>query len=168
MNTTTRKSTAAGFFALAALGLVACSPPHQVDSGHKVATATSQDPDSLSGATTTASRANVAEASKAQATTSAAAAGQQPVYVNCGNSLGTEPDRIVLTCQDENDFIENITWDEWTESIATGTGTRVTVDPDRREEETQIILANPQQVNGELQFTNVTVDGIPVNPESQY
>lgn len=170
---TTRKATAAGFFALAALGLAACSPPHQVDSGNKVDTATSQNPDSLAGSgqetQASATRSNVAQASSARAATSTSAAGaEQPTYTNCGKDQGTEPDRIVLACQDENDFVEEISWTEWTDSIASGTGTRVTVDPDRREEDIQIVLSNPQDVNGKMQFTTVTVDGISVNPESQY
>ncbi|AWB83729.1 hypothetical protein [Corynebacterium liangguodongii] len=162
----TSKAIAAGFFALAALGLAACSPPHQVDSAEKVDTATTQDPRSLAGAAQasaeSAPRSNVAEAA------APIEASGTPVFIDCGKPAGSEPKRITLSCQDQNDFIEDITWDEWSSTIATGTGTRVTVDPDRRVENTEIVLGSPQEVNGGLQYTTVSVAGVSVNPGTQY
>ena len=172
MNITTTRKAAAGFFALAALGLAACSPPHEVDSGNKVDTATSQNPDSLAGSghetPASATRANVVEASQANATPTPVAAGELPTLINCGTATGNEPERLVLSCEDGNDFIENITWNEWSDEIASGTGTRVTLDPDRRVEGTQVILGNPEVIEGTFVFTTVSVDGTSINPESNY
>lgn len=172
MNINTTRKAAAGFFALAALGLGACSPPHQVDSGNKVDTATSQNPDSLPGAgvetSTGVAPTNVADAAEATATTTAAAEGELPLYIACGRAEDNTIERIVLACEEQNDFIENIEWSEWTGTLASGVGTRVTVDPERRVENTQIQLGNPQRVNGTLQFTTVTVDGLEINPDSTY
>lgn len=171
--TSSRTAAAAGFFAVAALGLAACSPPGQVDSAQKVDTATSQNPGSLNGGTEQTSGAqstNVAGASSASASAnpSAAPTGTLPVLRNCGEASQTQPARIVLSCADQNDYLENITWSDWSTDLATGTGTRVTVDPDRRETDIEVILGNPQLVDGELQFTTVTVDGATINPESNY
>ncbi|MBA4503919.1 hypothetical protein ACUY28_08600 [Corynebacterium sanguinis] len=169
MNITTTRKAAAGFFALAALGLAACSPPHEVDSGNKVDTATSQNPDSLAGSghetPASATRANVVEASQANATPTPS---QLPTYINCGTDVGPEPDRLVLSCEDEDDYIENITWNEWSGRIGSGLGTRVTLNPDRRVEGTQVVLGNPEVIDGVLRFTTVSVDGISINPESNY
>lgn len=161
-----RKATAAILVSLAALGLSACHPPHQVDSDHKVDTATSQDPNSLAnaGETTGATATNVAQATAPQR----AAAGQRPVYIDCGQPVGAEPARLSLSCSERNDFIEDITWTQWDGMLATGTGTRITVNPDRRTPDSQIILGNPVEVDGQLQFTTVSIDGVEVNPNSQY
>ena len=169
--TSPRNKAAAGFFAAAALGLAACSPPGQVDSAQKVDTATSQDPSSLNGGTAQtagATSTNVADASAASASAnpSEVAPGTQPVFRNCGNPSQTQPARVLLACADQNDFLEDVTWSQWGEALATGTGTRVTVNPDRRVEDIEIILGDPQLVDGELQFTTVTVDGAKMNPES--
>ncbi|WP_291314877.1 hypothetical protein [Corynebacterium sp. UBA2622] len=169
-----RKAVAAGFFAVAALGMAACSPPGQVDSAQKVDTATSQNAGSLNGGATQSSEGkptNVAEASSASASASTSAspvpAGTLPVLRNCGESSQTKPARIVLACGDQDDFMDNIVWQDWGTDLATGTGTRITVSPDRREEDTKIVLGNPEMIDGEMQFTTVTVDGTKINPESR-
>ncbi|WJY67707.1 hypothetical protein [Corynebacterium auris] len=162
-----RTAVAAGFAAVAALGLAACSPPGEVDSEQKVDTATDQDPNSLSGGTAQshdASPTNVAEV----ATSTAPAADSLPVLRNCGEAGEIEPNQVDLACAEQNDFIEDIEWNEWSADLATGVGTRVTREPDRRVEDIEIVLGNPELIDGELQFTTVTVDGISINPESQY
>ncbi|WP_342319423.1 hypothetical protein [Corynebacterium mayonis] len=176
--TASRPAVAAGFFAVAALGLAACSPPGEVDSTQKIDTATSQNPNSLpdagssSAATTRATStqsstaSNVAEAESATATTTSAS-DELPVLSNCGQAGLVEPQRVILACEDQDDFIEDITWVQWTSQLAIGTGTRITVDPNRRVADTQIVLGSPEVVNGKLQFATVTVDGATINPESQ-
>ncbi|WKD57949.1 hypothetical protein CAPI_07045 [Corynebacterium capitovis DSM 44611] len=166
-----RTVASAGFSAVVALGLAACSPPHQVDSEQKVDTAKTQNPDSLAGSasTTKATSTNVAEASatrKSADATATLAPGTVPAYENCDGVAEQRPTRLALSCKDQDDFMENISWRSWGESLAAGVGTRVTVDPDRREEDATIVLSSPQIVDGELRFTVVTVDGETINPDS--
>ncbi|MEX3505541.1 hypothetical protein [Corynebacterium sp. LK2510] len=168
MTSSTARTAAAGFFAVAALGLAACSPPGEVDSAQKIDTATSQNAAANTAAQQTSTGAtgvsNVGDAATATATT--VPAGTVPVLRNCGEAGQTEPQRIVLSCADQDDFIQDITWTQWTPELAVGTGTRVTVNPDRVVEETPISLGAAQMIDGELQFSTVTVDGVTVNPES--
>ncbi|SDS25361.1 hypothetical protein [Corynebacterium timonense] len=163
-----RTAVVASVAAVASLGLAACSPPGQVDSEQKVDTATSQDADSLPGGTAETGHAVPTNVAEVTGTTSPAPAGTLPVLRNCGEPSETEPTEIVLACKDQNDLLEDIEWSEWGEDLAVGTGTRVTIDPDRRVENAEIILGNPTMVDGELQFTTVSVEGREINPESQY
>lgn len=171
MIATSSRKAVAGVAALAALALAGCTPPHQNDSAEKVDTATSQDPTSLkgAGATTSAKATNVTEARQAQeqATSSPAAAGA-PVFNNCGATGLVRPDRLTVDCQNQDDYLEDIVWDQWNEDIAEGTATRVVVSPDNREEDVKVVLGNPENIDGQLVFTTVSVNGQPVVPDNNY
>lgn len=168
---------AAGIAAIAALSIAACSPPHEQPSTEKIDTATSQNPDSLAGGdhlagqTAVASATNVADAAKASTTapatsTAAASADGTPMFNNCGQTGLQRPTSLNLDCNGGKERLEDIVWDQWTEAGATGTATQITVDPDRVVEGAQVTLGAPQEVDGDLVFTVISVDGVTVNPEN--
>lgn len=177
---TPRQVAALALVATAAFGVTACSPPNQQDSAEKVDTATSQNPNSLpdagqTGGTATATATNVTDANaSAQATTSAeraaanAAPDGTPLFINCETEAEHKPGTIVLNCKDKNDVAENITWDDWTDEIAHGTATRNIKDVDRVVENAQITLSAPKDVDGALVFTQISVDGANVQPQTTY
>ena len=152
------RTAAAGLVAVAAVSLAACHPPHEVDSEQKIDTATSQKAESLAsyGATTSVSSATA---------TSTAMADETPTIANCGAVELERPTEMTLDCQGQDDFLRNITWDSWEAGMATGTGTRVTENPDAQQPEVAISLSNPQVVNGVLAYTDITVDGTAIYPE---
>ena len=104
---------------------------------------------------------------KRQRTTTAAAAGT-PAFNNCGATGLVRPERLTVDCQKQDDFLEDIVWDQWGEDLAEGTATRVVVSPDNREEGVKVVLGNPEIVDGKPVFTTVTVDGQPVVPDNNY
>ena len=176
---TSRKVAALALTAVTALGVTACTPPNQNDSEQKVDTATSQNPNSLKGegaaGTSTASATNVADANaSAQETTSAqreeaqAAADGTPFFLDCNEQSQVKPSTISLNCKDQDDFAEDIVWEEWTDEIARGTATRNYKDLDRVVENAQVILSAPENVDGVLAFTQISVDGANVQPQTQY
>lgn len=179
MIATSSRKAVAGVAALAALALAGCTPPHQNPSSEKVDTATTQDPNSLKGAGTSATTAGTAT-STATATnvtaanavkeqeTSVAAVAAAPVFNNCGATDLVRPDRLTVDCENQDDFLENIVWDQWGEDLAEGTATRVVTSPDNREEGVKVVLGNPEIVDGKPVFTTVTVDGQPVVPDNNY
>jgi len=176
---TSSRKAVAGVAALAALALAGCTPPHQNPSSEKVDTATTQDPNSLKGAgtsattagtatsTATATNVTAANAVKEQETSEAAVAAA-PVFNNCGATDLVRPDRLTVDCENQDDFLENIVWDQWGEDLAEGTATRVVTSPDNREEGVKVVLGNPEIVDGKPVFTTVTVDGQPVVPDNNY
>lgn len=181
MTSSHSRTAAAALAAVAALGLAACTPPHENPSDLKVDTATSQDPDSLAssgetgGATAAATATNVAEASSvrasstASATATALAAGDNtPLVDNCGQTGLERPTSLNLDCKDNRERLEDIVWDEWNADGAKGTATRITVNPDRVVENAQVLLGSPKEVDGRLVFTVISVDGDSINPESAY
>lgn len=182
MTSSHSRTAAAALAAVAALGLAACTPPHQNPSDLKVDTATSQDPDSLASsgetgnaATAAATATNVAEASSvrasstASATATARAAGDNtPLVDNCGQTGLERPTSLNLDCKDNREHLEDIVWDEWNADGAKGTATRVTVNPDRVVEGAQVLLGSPKEVDGRLVFTVISVDGDSINPDSAY
>lgn len=170
---------AAGIAALATLGVTACTPPNENPSDQKIDTASSQSADSLAssgatGQTTAATATNVAEASSVRssssAATSTAVAGQDdtPFLNNCDVTDLQRPTSLNLDCEDNKHRLDDIVWDQWTAYGATGTATEITVDPDRVIEGAQVSLGAPQEVDGKLVFSTITVDGVQYNPESQY
>ena len=174
MIATSSRKAVAGVAALAALALAGCTPPHQNPSSEKVDTATTQDPNSLKGASTatttgtaTATNVTAANAVKEQKTSEAAVAAA-PVFNNCGATDLVRPDRLTVDCENQDDFLENIVWDQWGEDLAEGTATRVVTSPDNREEGVKVVLGNPEIVAGKPVFTTVTVDGQPVVPDNNY
>ena len=177
MIATSSRKAVAGVAALAAFALAGCTPPHQNPSDEKVDTATSQDPTSLKGvggttttqATSSAEATNVTEANELsqERTTTAAAAGT-PAFNNCGATGLVRPERLTVDCQKQDDFLEDIVWDQWGEDLAEGTATRVVVSPDNREEGVKVVLGNPEMVDGEVVFTTISVDGQPVVPDNEY
>lgn len=181
MTSSHSRTAAAALAAAAALGLAACTPPHQNPSDLKVDTATSQDPDSLASsgetgnATAGATATNVAEASSVRASSTASAtataltAGDNtPLVDNCAQTGLERPTSLNLDCKDNRERLEDIVWDEWNEDGAKGTATRITVNPDRVVEGAQVLLGSPQEVDGRLVFTVLSVDGDSINPESAY
>lgn len=175
MIATSSRKAVAGVAAVAALALAGCTPPNENPSSEKVDTATSQDPTSLKGAgssstgATTATATNVTEANAAQEQeTAVAAAGEIPSYNNCGATGLVRPDRLTVDCQNQDDFLEDIVWDQWDEDLAEGTATRVVVSPDNREEGVKVVLGNPEVVDGQLVFTTASVNGQSVVPDNNY
>ena len=167
-----RKAAVAGV-AAAALALAGCHPPHENPSDLKVDTAMSQNPDSLMGAgqTTQSSTAtNVTQANEARKTTTTAAVSAEgtPLLDNCDATGLLRPERLTVDCKNQDDFLEDIVWDEWGETLAVGTATRVVVSPDNREEGVQVVLGAPQVVDGKLVFTSMSVNGTNVTPENNY
>lgn len=160
----------AGTAVIAALALAGCHPPHENPSEEKIDTATSQDPSSLKGGKETATPTNVVEAQEESKDTGAAVVAEDgtPMLNNCGETGLVRPTELTLDCKKQDDFLEDIVWDEWGQDLAVGTATRVVRDPDNREEGVQVVLGSPQIVNDELVFTTASVNGIPINPESNY
>lgn len=169
---TSRKVAITVFAAATALGLAACSPPNEQDSDHKVDTATSQNPDSLpgkaDGATTTSTKYDPFEAAlKSPDLIAKTAQDGTPFYSDCNANAQYQPNRIVLNCKDQNDFAENIVWEDWSEEIAHGTATRTREGKDPVAN-AQITLSAPKAVDGTMVFGNVTIDGVNVNPQTDY
>lgn len=166
------RKAVAGIAAVAALTLAGCTPPNENPSTEKVDTATSQDPSSLKGAGQAGetSATNVTEADELSQDTGEAvvAADGTPMLNNCGQTGLVRPESLTVDCKKQDDFLEDIVWDSWDDNLATGTATRVVLDPDNREEGVQVVLGSPQIVNDELVFTTMSVDGAPVNPENDY
>ncbi|OEY23586.1 hypothetical protein [Corynebacterium sp. Marseille-P4321] len=165
------RKAVAGIAAVAAIALAGCTPPNENPSTEKVDTATTQDPNSLKGAgSATASATNVTEADELSQDTGEAVVAEDgtPMLNNCGVTGLVRPERLTVDCKKQDDFLEDIVWDSWDDNLATGTATRVVLDPDNREEGVQVVLGSPQIVNDELVFTTMSVDGAPVNPENDY
>ena len=162
--------TAAGLAALAALTITGCTPPHENPSTQKVDTATSQNPDSLasSGLTSEAATAGGEDAAASETVTVVVGEDDTPFVNNCGEMGLERPARLNLDCKNNRDRLEDIVWSEWNETGASGTATRITTNPDRVVEGTQVTLGDPQDVDGVLTFTVLSVDGTSVNPDSQY
>ncbi|ANE03607.1 hypothetical protein [Corynebacterium crudilactis] len=142
MTTLSRKFFATGATALAAIALVACTPPNQNDSDLKVATATGVKAPAKS--------------------TSTAAATDAPGYIDCVAAPTQQPSEISLNCAMDIDQLTDISWSAWTADSATGTGTRVVVSDTGEETETEDVavkLSFPTQSSQGLVFTQVTVDG---------
>lgn len=176
---TIRKAAAFGLVPLTAFAMVACSPPNEQPSDQKVDTATSQDAASLQGegqiaATEATGAPNVVEAEEAASATETERENAQtnadgtPFFLDCDNNTVAKPNRIVLNCMDQDDFAEDIEWDEWGEDIATGKGTRNYVGGDRVKENVQVVVSSPEVVDGKLVFTQVSVDGDTFNPRTKY
>lgn len=168
-----RKATAA-VAAVAALALAACTPPNENPSDIKVDTATGQNPASLPGEKAAATPTNVLEAATASPTASATetvtAVGTSdatPLVNNCGATGLERPTSLTLNCSDQNDYLQDIVWDVWDDQIAQGTATRITTNPARQVEDTQVVLGNPVIESGVLVFDTISVDGVVINPESQ-
>ena len=88
-----------------------------------------------------------------------------PTFNNCGETGLLRPTQLTVDCKSQNDFLQDIVWDTWTEDLAEGTATRVVLDPNNREEGVKVVLGAPQVVNNDLLFTTISVDGATVNPE---
>lgn len=169
-----RKLVLTSMVALGAVGLAACHPPHQNPSDMKVDTAQTQDPSSLPGKRAKATPTNVVDAAGAtseaavtETVTAMGASDKTPLVNNCG-SVGLErPASLTLNCSDQNDFLQDIVWDTWSEQLAQGTATRSTVNPNREIEDVQVVLGNPDIVDGVLVFNTITVDGTSINPEGE-
>ena len=169
----TPRKAVIGAVAVASLALAACSPPNENPSDNKIDTATSQDPDSLKGAGQAAENTaatNVTDANELSKDTDEAvvAADGTPMFNNCDATGLVRPERLTVDCKNQDDYLEDIVWDVWEGGLASGTATRVVKDPDNREEGVQVVLGNPQNVNDELVFTSLSVDGVPVTPENDY
>lgn len=120
----------------------ACTPPNQVDSDLKVATAGS----SLS--------------------TSTARTPALPGYVDCIGSPTPQPKAISLRCVDDSIRLVDISWDSWTSTkatgrgtVMTGTGADATATPDASVE-----LTDPFVSPAGLAFTRIKVDGNMMQP----
>lgn len=137
---TSRIPRALALVAAAGLTLSACHPPHQQDSTEKVDTATEQNPDSLNpGGTTTST-----------------AAADSVMFIDCFGEPTTEPTVVSTDCSTPAARITGVTWDEWGEDTATGSGTA----PDGSVSE--IELSEPVDTGANTVFTVVTVDDVVV------
>lgn len=177
---TSRKAAALPFAALASLGLAACSPPNEQPSDQKVDTATSQNPNSLTGegqvaSTESADSMNVTDAGASAAATSttareAAEAGADgtPFYLDCDGAAVQQPGEIVLNCKDQNEFATDIEWDSWTDDIAEGTAKYEDRENNRSADKAKVILSSPEVVDGKLVFTQISVDGATKMPQTDY
>lgn len=176
--TSSARTAAAALAAISALVISACSPPNEQPSDLKVDTATSQNAEALAGSdlageTSAAAATNVAEASSVRASETASATStarttgdNTPLFNNCGDTGLERPTSLNLDCEGGKERLEDIVWDEWTENGAQGTATRITVDPDRVVEGAQVTLGSPEEVDGDLVFTVISVDGQSINPEA--
>ncbi|BAU95368.1 hypothetical protein N24_1106 [Corynebacterium suranareeae] len=146
MTTLSRKFFVSATTALAAVALVACSPPHEKDSGLKVATATGVSLPSKNASAT--STVDVDE--------------DAPGYIDCVAAPTQQPSEISLNCAMDIDQLTEISWSSWDAESATGTGTRVVTTADGQETETEDVeveLSFPTESSQGLVFTQVTVDG---------
>lgn len=146
MTTLSRKFFVSATTALAAVALVACAPPHQVDSDLKVPTATGVSLPSK----------NISSSSTVIADKDA------PGYIDCVAAPTQQPAEISLNCAMDTDQLTDISWSEWDADSATGTGTRIVTTADGQETETEDVeveLSIPTESSQGLVFTQVTVDG---------
>lgn len=160
-----RTSAVTGMTAVAALAIAACSPALENPSTEKVDTATS-----FAAATTAAETTGTAEATPTEdaADTTAEAAAGDPSFIDCVAAPVQTPNAVSLSCADNSDNLVDIDWEEWGAEEATGTGTREVLDPEtgevEAEDDIEIILATPFEGAQGLVFTEITVDGVIVNP----
>lgn len=151
------RALALALVAVAGLTLSACHPPHQKDSTEKVDTATSQNPDSI-GVHSSESKSNSSHAtSTATTSTSSAASSQDEVmFIDCFGEPSTEPAVVSTDCSTPTAQITDVTWQEWGQKTATGTGTS----PNGAT--SKIVLSEPTDTGADSVFTVVTVDDVVV------
>lgn len=162
-----RRSAALALTASASLVLAACFPPNENPSDLKVDTATEQNVDSVgTGASSTGGQETGAEATATETTDATAtgtetaepAAGGEVMVIDCFGAPAAEPTELTADCNDPaGSQVTDITWDEWTEEEATGTGTTA------QGEDAEIELSNPTDTGTVLVFSTVTVNGQPVS-----
>ena len=134
--------------ALLALTLTACSPPNERDSNLRVETATGV-------------AAPTAATTSGGATTVVSADSDAPGFIDCVSAPEQLPTGIALSCVDDSDQLEEITWESWGRQSASGTATRVTISPsgeERRTEDISVELSVPTTSPQGLVFTQITID----------
>lgn len=165
-----RTSAVTGMAAVAALAITACSPALENPSPDQTNTATEAADTTTPGATGTAEATDTDTTGTAEPTaaeTAEAAAGD-PAFIDCVAAPVQTPNAVSLSCADNSDNLVDIDWEEWGVEEATGTGTREVLDPEtgevEAEDDIEIILASPFEGPQGLVFTEITVDGVIVNP----
>lgn len=159
-----RRTAAAGLVAVAAVTLAACHPPHEQPSDEKVANASTYTGEPKPGAESEGASEAPASTEKETETAEAAAEDGQPRFQDCVAAPTVEPHVVTLDCADDVNRLEDINWEAWDENGAHGTGTRVTVDGDqeRRVSDVDVELRNPADTAEGFTFTEIIVDGQPV------
>ncbi|AWB82234.1 hypothetical protein C3B44_07585 [Corynebacterium yudongzhengii] len=157
MRSMKRTPSAIALIAAAGLTISACVPPNENPSDTKVDTATEQDQDTIGSADSQQTTAAETEAQDQDQATADPAAEGDVMVIDCFGTPQTEPTALSADCQNPDQQITDIQWDEWTEESATGTGTG----PDG--EEAQIELSEPTNNGTAMVFSVVLVDGAPVD-----
>lgn len=155
-----RSSAAIALIASTGLALSACFPPNENPSDVKVDTATEQKADtagdSESGPGESGDTGETAPGTSEE--TVAPSTGDEVQVIDCFGEPESEPTELTADCTDpEGSQVTDITWQEWSEESATGTGTSA------EGEEAEIELSEPTDTGNGLVFSTVTVDGQPVS-----
>ena len=155
-----RYSRSLGVLAAASLtgiALAACSPQLEQPSTEKVDTALEQDADTVGGGAT--STTGTTATATGTATTTAAAGTAEVSFVDCVSAPAEEPRQVTLDCSAPANAVTAITWSEWDEDEATGTGTNQVTGLS-----SEVVLSSPEEGTQGLVFTEITVDGTAVTP----
>ncbi|MDF5820836.1 hypothetical protein P4N68_07035 [Corynebacterium felinum] len=136
--------------------LVACSPPGEQDSAHKVQTATHATalPFALSTGTHNAGRAHISSLIDAAAS-SPTPSRSKPGMIDCLNPPSVKPQFFHVSCSDDSQMVTQISWKSWSDSSAEGTGllNGRTVD---------IVFSQPSETTFGWIFSRITIDGSPL------
>lgn len=166
------------------VGIVAsCTPPGEQDSQNKTATATSVQavkPSSTAATKSTTKPATPTTRAASKSTTTSTKkkrpkatgatiyaepvdsvpSNKQPGVIDCISPAVIKPETLHLSCVNDSDVINSITWSKWTEKKAEGKGQRVI--KKGKSKTVTIKLSDPQPTSFGVVYQTMLVDDTPV------
>lgn len=102
---------------------------------------------------------SVAEVAFSPLPTASSPSNGLPGFIDCIGDALFEPRSITTRCADPTEVITNISWNSWDDYSAQGIGF------ENNNQTVNIILSQPRYLaSGQLAFTSLHIDGIPVTP----
>lgn len=151
-----RSFAAVAAASLAGFALAACSPQLENPSTEKVDTALEQDADTV-GVDSAAETTGTETTTATETETVAATAVSEVSFIDCVSVPAQEPEQVTLDCANPANAVTAITWTEWDEDEATGTGTNQTTGA-----VSEVVLSAAEETDEGMVFTTITVDGAEV------
>ena len=151
-----RSFAAVAAASLAGFALAACSPQLENPSTEKVDTALEQDADTV-GVDSATETTGTETTTATETETVAATAVSEVSFIDCVSVPAQEPEQVTLDCANPVNAVTAITWTEWDEDDATGTGTNQTTGA-----VSEVVLSAAEETDEGMVFTTITVDGAEV------
>ena len=151
-----RSLAAVAAASLAGFALAACSPQLENPSTEKVDTALEQDADTV-GVDSATETTGTETTTATETETVAATAVSEVSFIDCVSVPAQEPEQVTLDCANPANAVTAITWTEWDEDEATGTGTNQTTGA-----VSEVVLSAAEETDEGMVFTTITVDGAEV------